>query len=285
MRSPSDDAEPRITVDPSNRPAYDEALHDFYHPHYHDEKATPARRAAERVLPIVFAVLDVRSIVDVGCGPGSWLAVARKLGVRTLTGVEGEWAIEWFGEDRAASGDFELVLANLEDELRLPQTFDLAICIEVIEHLSPARGEAFVADLCRCAPHVLFGAAIPGQRGPNHLNTRWPSYWAACFAAHGYQPLDVIRPRVWGDDEILAHYRQNPIVFVRDDAYDTAARRARALAPPPLAALDQVHPWLFTMRSNEWRAVAAPGLGRRMRLAAGIPSAAIRRLRGRASPP
>lgn len=69
----------------------------------------------------------------------------------------------------------DLVLTNLEDELRLPQTFDLAICIEVIEHLSPARGESLVADLCRCAPHVLFGAAIPGQTGPNHLNTRWPS--------------------------------------------------------------------------------------------------------------
>lgn len=54
-----------------------------------------------------------------------------------------------------------------------------------------------------------------------------------------------------GDDELLVHYRQNPILFVRDDAYDTAARRALALAPPPLAALDQVHPWLFTMRLNE----------------------------------
>ncbi len=285
VRSPSDDAEPRITVDPSNRPAYDEALRDFYHPHYHDEKATPARRAAERVLPIVFSVIDVRSIVDVGCGPGSWLAVARHMGVRTLTGVEGEWALDWFGPDRAAPGDFDLVLANLEDDLCLPRTFDLAICIEVIEHLSPARGTSFVADLCRCAPHVLFGAAIPGQRGPNHFNTRWLSHWAACFAAHGYQPLDVIRHRVWGDDELLVHYRQNPILFVRDDAYEAAVRRALALPPPPLAALDQVHPWLYTLRSNESRAAAAPGLGHRIRLAAGIPGAALRRLWGPGSRP
>lgn len=286
MRSPSDDAEPRIAVDPSKRPAYDEALRDFYHPHYHDEKAAPGRRAAERALPIVFEVLDARSIVDVGCGPGSWLAVARNLGVQTLTGVEGEWATDWFGgDDRVAAGDFDLVLANLEDELRLPRTFDLAICIEVIEHLSPARGESFIADLCRCAPHVLFGAAIPGQRGPNHLNTQWPSFWAACFATHGYRPLDVIRHRVWGDDELLVHYRQNLILFVRDDAYDAAAARARALAPLPLAALDQVHPSLYTVRSNEWRAAVAPGIRRRAQLAAGLPSAVLRRLRGPGSPP
>ena len=192
MRSPSDDAEPRIAVDPANRTAYDDALRAFYHPHYHDEKATPSRRAAERILPIVFDVVDVQSIVDVGCGPGSWLSVARKLGVRTLTGVEGEWATEWFGGDRrAAADDFDLVFTNLEDELRLPQTFDLAICIEVIEHLSPARGKSLVIDLCRCAPCVLFGAAIPGQRGPNHLNTQWLSHWASCFAACGYRPIST----------------------------------------------------------------------------------------------
>lgn len=280
MRSPSEDAEPRITVDPSDRPAYDEALRDFYHPHYHDEKATPSWRAAERILPIVFAVLDVGSIVDVGCGPGSWLAVAHTMGLRTLTGVEGEWATNWFGGDhRAATDDFDLVLANLEDELRLSRTFDLAICIEVIEHLSPARGASFVADLCRCAPHVLFGAAIPGQRGPNHLNTQWPSYWAACFAAHGYRPLDVIRPRVWGDDELLVHYRQNVILFVRDNAYDSAAVRALALAPSPGGALDLVHPSLFTSRSNELRAALTLGLRRRVRIAAGIPSAAVMKAR------
>ena len=101
-------------------------------------------------MTIVFDVVDVSSIVDVGGDAGSWLSAARNLGVQTMTGVE-----------------------SLEDELRLPQTFDLAICIEVIEHLSPARGKSLVVELCRCAPSVLFGAAIPGQRGPDHLEHPW----------------------------------------------------------------------------------------------------------------
>jgi SAM-dependent methyltransferase len=277
LRSPNEDAEPKIAVDVSDRRAYDDALRAFYHPHYHDEKVTPARRAAERILPIVFSVVDVSSIVDVGCGPGSWLAAARDMGVPLLTGVEGEWAIEWFGENRTGACDFEL--ANLEDELRLPATFDLAICIEVIEHLSPTRGESFVGDLCRCAANVLFGAAVPGQRGPNHLNTRWTSYWAECFAAHGYRPVDVVRPHVWGDDDLLVHYRQNPVLFVSEDVYAVTNRRALAMGPPPLAALDRVHPALFTKRSNELRAATAPlGLRRRVQLAASIPRAAFQRL-------
>jgi SAM-dependent methyltransferase len=267
-----------VAVDVSDRRAYDQALRDFYHPHYHDEKVEPGRHAAERILPIVFSVVTVRSIIDVGCGPGMWLDLAHELGVPTLTGVEGEWAKEWLGGDRGSPG-FELVLTNLEDDLRLPSTFDLAICIEVIEHLSPARGESFVADLCRCAPHVLFGAAIPGQKGPNHLNEQWLSVWAECFAAHDYRPLDVVRPLVWGDDNLRVPHRQNPVLFVHKDCYDRAAGRARTTEPPSLAALDQVHPALFTARSNALRTALEPPVRRRVRLAAGIPSAAIRRLR------
>jgi SAM-dependent methyltransferase len=280
LPSPSEDAQPKIAVDVSDRRAYDEALRDFYHPHYHDEKRATTRRAAERILPIVLSIVDVASIIDVGCGPGSWLEVAREMGVPTLTGVEGEWAAEWFDDDRVRSGGFDLVLANLEDELRPPATFDLALCIEVIEHLSPARGESFVADLCRCAGHVLFGAAIPGQKGPNHLNTRWPSYWAECFAAHGYLPLDVVRARVWGDDDLLVHHRQNPLLFVREDLYDRAVGRALEMAPPPLAALDRVHPAVYARRSKERPRLDTPGLRLRVRLAAGIPRAVVRRLRG-----
>jgi len=281
LPSSSEDAVPKIAVDVSDRRAYDEALRGFYHPHYHDEKVATSRRAAERILPIVLSIIDVTSIIDVGCGPGSWLDVARQMGVVTLTGVEGEWATEWFDDEGIRSRGFDLLLANLEDELRPAATFDLALCIEVIEHLSPERGESFVADLCRCAGHVLFGAAIPGQKGPNHLNTRWPSYWAECFAVHDYLPLDVVRGRVWGDDDLLVHHRQNPILFVRDDLYERALRRALEMGPPPLAALDQVHPSLRMMQSTARADLDAPGLRLRMRLAAGIPRAAIRRLRRR----
>ena len=131
---------------------------------------------------------------------------------------------------------------------------------------------------------MLFGAAIPGQKGPNHLNTRWPSYWAECFAAHDYLPLDVVRARIWGDDDLLVHYRQNPILFVRNDLYERAVGRALEMAPPPLAALDRVHPSLFTLRPNARADPEAPGLRLRIRLAAGIPRAVVRRLRGGSRP-
>jgi SAM-dependent methyltransferase len=279
LPSPGDDAVPRVPVDVSDRRAYDDALHDFYDPHYHDEKREPARRAAERILPIVLSLVDVESMLDVGCGPGSWLAVAQRLGVPRVTGVEGEWARAWVDDGGTPSHTYDLVFANLEDELILPNSYDLAICIEVVEHLSPARGESFVADLCRCAPHVLLGAAIPGQQGPNHLNTRWVSYWGSCFAAHGFRPLDVVRGQVWNDSALLLPVRQNPVLFVRDDWFERTRSRARTLPSPSIAALDLVHPDLYAEYVQALQIAKTLGVRDRMKAAAGIPSAALRRVR------
>jgi SAM-dependent methyltransferase len=279
LPSLGDDALPRVPANVSDRRAYDEALHGFYDPHYHDDKREPARRAAERILPIVLSLVDVESMVDVGCGPGSWLVAAQRLGIPRLTGVEGAWARAWFDDEAEGLRAYELVFANLEDELRLPTSYDLAICIEVVEHLSPARGESFIADLCRCAPHVLLGAAIPGQQGPNHLNTRWLSYWATSFAAHRFRPIDVVREQVWNDDALLLPVRQNPVLFVRDDCYERAAARARALPSPSIGALDLVHPDLYTEYMHALRVAKTLGVRDRMKAAAGIPSAALRRLR------
>ena len=254
--------------------------HSLYDPHYHDEKAWRSEHAAEVILPIVFSVVDVDSVVDVGCGYGSWLAAARALGVTDLTGIEGPWAAAW--RDRGVlATEFDLVLVDLEAPLRLPRSYDLVICIEVAEHLTPGRGASFVADLCAAGESVLLGAAIPGQRGPNHVHERWMSEWAADFAAHGYQPVDCIRPQVWGDPSLWAHHRQNPVLFVAESRREAARARADALPEPGLSALDVVHPD-FLLRALEEHE-RAPTLREHLRLLTQMPAAAVRSLRFRAN--
>jgi SAM-dependent methyltransferase len=215
-----------------------------YDDHYHDLKAAESRRAADAMLPLVLAVVDVESMLDVGCGYGDWLAAARALGIADLAGVEGPWAEAW--RDRGVlATPFELMLLDLEAPLRLERRYDLVVCIEVAEHLTAARGSGFVADLCAAGGAILLGAAIPGQKGPNHVNERWPSEWADDFARHGYQPIDCIRPRVWGDSALLVHHRQNPVLFVHEDGLAEARARAAKLPQPSSAALDLVHPQFF----------------------------------------
>lgn len=252
--------------------------HSLYDAHYHDTKAAASQRAAETILPIVFSVVDVASVVDVGCGYGSWLAAARHLGVTDLTGVEGPWAASWRDRDVLAT-EFDLVLCDLEQPLRLPRTYDLVVCIEVVEHLTAGRGASFVADLCAAGDVVLLGAATPGQRGPNHVHERWLSEWARDFATHGYEPIDCIRPQVWGDGSLWAHHRQNPVLFVAEHRRAEARARARALPEPGPAALDLVHPEYLRRALDEQRAPIT--LRQHLRLLTQIPGAAGRAIRYR----
>lgn len=181
--------------------------------------------SARVILPIVFQLLRPAAVVDVGCGIGTWLRAARDLGAGRVVGLEGAWlgAVE-----RDAS--IEVHTRDLEAPIALGEAFDLAISMEVAEHLSPARAESFVDDLCALAPHVLFSAAVPGQGGTRHVNERWQSFWACMFAARGFGARDIIRQRVWADPRVDYWYAQNAILFSRGHPIDTASR------------LDRLHP-------------------------------------------
>ncbi|MGL6267382.1 MAG: class I SAM-dependent methyltransferase, partial [Chitinophagaceae bacterium] len=47
-------------------------------------------QSAEQVLPILFALYNPASVLDIGCGNGTWLLAARNLGIRDLFGVDAQ---------------------------------------------------------------------------------------------------------------------------------------------------------------------------------------------------
>jgi SAM-dependent methyltransferase len=183
-------------------------------------------RSAQAILPIVFEAVRPQSVVDVGCGVGTWLYPARALGARRTVGIEGDWV----APPPEATG-IELHHARLEEPIALDERFDLALCLEVAEHLAPMRARGLVADLTRLGRHVLFSAAIPGQGGHLHINEQWQGYWAALFAEHGYGARDLVRPAVRWRPGVEFWYRQNTILYSPDTP----------LVEP--GSLDAVHPY------------------------------------------
>ena len=93
-------------------------------------------------------------------------------------------------------------------------TYDLAISLEVAEHLTEKSGQRLVRLLTNLAPVVLFSAAIPGQGGKNHINEQWQSYWVELFAQEKYVCYDIFRGIFWNVKEISPWYRQNMFLFV-----------------------------------------------------------------------
>jgi SAM-dependent methyltransferase len=169
--------------------------------------------SARVILQLLFERYVPKSVLDVGCGIGNWLSVAREMGVDVIRGVDGPWL------DRSQLVvEPDLVsIADLESPLNLDHRFDLAICLETAEHLPSTAADTLVESLVRHAPAVLFSAAIPYQRGPNHVNEQWPNYWAEKFSRFRYCPLDFIRYPIWYESQVLWWYRQNVMLYVDYD--------------------------------------------------------------------
>lgn len=168
------------------------------------------RSSAEVVVPILVGALRPSSVIDIGCGTGTWLAAFRKAGISDVLGVDGEYV----DRDRLDIAQAQFQPADLNQPLRLERRFDLAISLEVAEHLHPQRAEGFVADLVRLAPAICFSAAIPLQGGVEHVNERWQDEWASMFAGHGYRCVDLVRRQVWDDPAVMPWYAQNMLVYV-----------------------------------------------------------------------
>jgi len=192
--------------------------------------------SARAIFNVLTKAYQPKSVVDFGCGTGTWLAVAKELGANHLLGLEGSWV----SDDMLDTDSIDLLNHDLEKPIDLDDRFDLAISLEVAEHLSPERAASFVGDLCRAAPCVLFSAAIPHQGGRHHVNEQWQSYWTEAFLQAGYRPIDLVRPQIWNNDSIPFYYRQNVIFYA--DAEHYAAIQDRLAAQPAALLLDVVHP-------------------------------------------
>src|SRR5438552_2146277 len=158
----------------------------YYTKNFYEEMRNGSVRSAEVVVPLVLQLVPVRSVSDVGCGDGSWLSVFRRHGVDDIIGIDGDYVeaeLLQIPQDRFRAVD-------LAKPFSLGRVFDLAVCLEVAEHLPPDCASGFVKSLARLAPVVLFSAAIPKQGGNHHTNEQWPDYWAKLFGEHGFLPVD-----------------------------------------------------------------------------------------------
>jgi SAM-dependent methyltransferase len=163
------------------------------YPVFFKESNKASRQAAEVIAPFLIDLINPRSVIDIGCDNGEWLVILKQLGVEKVLGIDSPG----FELRRFLLETKEFFALDLRNHFVLPNKFDLALCLEVAEHIPQKRAETFIEDLCRIAPVTLFSAAVPGQGGTEHINLQWPEYWERIFNKNGFIKLDPIRPGHW----------------------------------------------------------------------------------------
>lgn len=207
----------------------------------HSRKYHNPADAAE-IVPYIIHLLQPKSVVDVGCGTGSFLKVFKEQGVEIL-GIEGEWT----QKQLLYIAPEEVYIADLEKPLQLPKRYDLAVTLEVAEHISEKNAPTFVKSVVDLSDVILFSAAIPKQLGQNHLNEQWIAYWQSLFREHGYEVYDVLRHHFWDNKKIWWWYRQNMYLVIKDTVQHNFAKKDKIF--------NYVHPDLYSERMDEYQSV------------------------------
>lgn len=209
----------------------------MYDSGFYEEVRDGAARSAAAVVPMLVDTFKPTTVIDVGCGEG-WWGYQFALHGCTVTGVDGH------AEATVLPAGY--LRHDLRTDLPSLGRYDLAVCLEVAEHLPPERAPGLIADLCDLADTVVFSAAIPGQGGTGHVNEQWPEYWCTKFGQHDYAVSGALRWLIWSDDRVENWYRQNLLVATK-----TPGRWPDLFTGLGFVPVAVVHPILFDARRTQ----------------------------------
>ena len=196
------------------------------------------------IVPVLYDVLKPESVVDVGCGIGTFLHAFKKCGAGEVRGYDGPWADKDKLSQYIDLSDFHTV--DLNKPIITDKQFDLAISLEVAEHLSPESADNIVQSLVSLSKTIVFSAAVPFQGGQNHLNENYIDYWQEKFAKHDYIVYDALRFIFWNNKDVFWWYKQNMYLVAHKDVYiDMDAFRKKQADPHTMLF---IHPELWEER-------------------------------------
>ena len=202
---------------------------------FYDNQQDGSLASAEEILPIVFQHLAPESIVDFGCGTGSWLQVASQLGAKEILGLDGAWVPH--SSLRIPLENFRQVDLEKPESIQIKDHFDLAMSLEVLEHLSNSAAQTVLQKMTESADNVLLSVAVPEQGGIHHINEHRQSYWAKLMEEKGFVPQDIVRPAIWNNPKVSVWYKQNILLYSK-----TSQTTTQPSSPLPL---DIIHPDLY----------------------------------------
>lgn len=201
---------------------------------FYDKYLQGSYDSANTIISFISNYISPKTVIDFGCGSGAWLNVAQEIFGAKILGIDQHE----YKDIHMLIDENEYITHDLTKPLHLGKHYDLAISVEVAEHIDCKYSDILVETLCNHSDIVLFSAAIPMQGGTGHINERPCSYWAEKFSQRGYYAMDCLRPALWNNENIEIWYINNAILYVSEDTYNILSGKIDTYYYP----LDIIHP-------------------------------------------
>jgi hypothetical protein len=177
--------------------------------------------ASKTVFQILKTFIDPKIIYDYGCGYGVWAtSAADQFPSAKVVGFDLKPTIS---KNKGKSETLQNLNYESIDFETNEYSYDkcgLAICLEVVEHVSKDRANLHILRMCQSSEMILFSGAVKGQGGTGHINEQTLGYWVNQFKSQGWIPIDIIRPQIKHNRKIPDYYRNNILLFVPMENYD-----------------------------------------------------------------
>jgi len=184
-----------------------EDLKKNYKPELYEKIKNNGYNYAKIIIPKLKKDFNIKSVLDVGCGGGSFLHGCVDEGLDVF-GVDGNHV-----ESSLQIPKDKVKYVNLEEPLDLKKKFDLCVSMEVAEHIDNKYANIFIDSICNHSDNVLFSAAQIGQPGIRHINCQPLKYWIYKFKERGYTHIEEVSNSIRNNNNIYNWYRKNSMLF------------------------------------------------------------------------
>jgi cyclopropane fatty-acyl-phospholipid synthase-like methyltransferase len=146
----------------------------------------------EGTLTFLKETIAIKSMLDIGCGPGGMSYVAKDLDIIWL-GIDGDLSLARFSNSNIISHDFTLgpisnskLIVSRTEKTFMTKEFDLAWSVEFLEHVGEKFIPNYMSAFQKCRWVVCTHAPITATNGHHHVNLRDDRYWIRRFSEHGF---------------------------------------------------------------------------------------------------
>ena len=124
---------------------------------------------------------DIKSMIDVGCGPGDMVMIANDKGIDAV-GFDGDFTLQ------ESWKNLEIPVTLHDFTTGKPEYIpdvDLGWSVEFLEHVEEKYMDNWMCLFENCQ-YIVCTAAPPGHPGHHHVNCQTKEYWIDKFLEYGF---------------------------------------------------------------------------------------------------